>query len=82
MAGGLICDKNTLFSLLFSASEILRVQASVCALITASPFSHLQAVSIVDSRWDLVLLPYRLACFFFYFFFYCCYFQEWVHFVI
>lgn len=63
---GFICDKNVDLSrplaALFCPSEILRVEASVCALITPSPFSHLQAVSVVDSRWDPVLLPYRLVC--------------------
>lgn len=33
----------------------------VSAPLTVSLFSHLQAVTIVDSRWDLILLPYRLV---------------------
>lgn len=46
---------------LLSCFEIWHMQAPVYALITVSLFSHLQAVSIVDSRWDLILLPYRLV---------------------
>lgn len=52
------CRNKLLHYLYFTTSQ---TRLPVTSLIAASPFSHLQAVTIVDSRWDLILLPYRLV---------------------